>query len=259
MATVLSSRGFKRLLLTETKVYLRGSDMFWALLFPTVLLVGQAAIAPELRQLNRGDTWAGTPFYGVTLIAVLLPAILAMSMAMTAVSIMPAHFGGFREKGILRRFSATPMRPQALFAAHYIINVVMALIGGLLAIAVISALFTVPMPDNILMVVLGFVLGMVALMSIGSLIAAWVPKASTGTLLGNLVFFPLIFTAGVFTIIQPDTWLYEVARLSPLGAASQVMSYGWFGGQTFPWIQITAMLVWTAVLMPLAVKIFKWS
>ena len=52
--------------------------------------------------------------------------------------------------------------------------------------------------------------------------------------------------------------LYQFARVTPLGAASQVMSYGWFGGDTFPWIQIIAMIVWTAVLMPLAVKLFKW-
>jgi len=52
--------------------------------------------------------------------------------------------------------------------------------------------------------------------------------------------------------------LYQIARVTPLGAASQVMSYGWFGGDTFPWIQIGTMIAWTAVLTPLAVKLFKW-
>jgi hypothetical protein len=56
------TRGFGRLVLSEGKVWSRGSDVFWALLFPTVLIVGQAAIAPELREIASGDTWAGTPF-----------------------------------------------------------------------------------------------------------------------------------------------------------------------------------------------------
>jgi ABC-2 type transport system permease protein len=253
------SRGFGRLVLTEGRVWLRGSDPFWALLFPTALIVGQAAIAPELREVAHGDTWAGTPFYGVAVVNIILPAMIAMAIGMTSLAILPATFGGFREKGVLRRFSATPMRPQLLFAAHFIINVTMSLAGSLIAVIVTSALFHIAVPNNVAMVVLGFVLGMAAMMALGSVVAARVGRASTGTAIGNILFFPLIFTAGVFTIFEPGSVLYEIARVTPLGAASQVMSYGWFGGDTFPWLQIVAMIAWTAVLTPLAVKLFRWQ
>lgn len=143
------ARGFGRLVLTEGKVWVRGSDLFWALVFPTVLILAQAAIAPELREIASGDTWAGTPFYGVAVINVILPALLTMPIAIAALTIMPATFGGFREKGILRRFSATPMRPQSIFAAHFIINVTMSLAGALIAVVVTSALFHVVTPNNI--------------------------------------------------------------------------------------------------------------
>jgi ABC-2 type transport system permease protein len=252
------TRGFGRLVLTEGKVWSRGSDLLWALLFPTALIVGQAVIAPELREIASGDTWAGTPFYGVAVINVILPAMLAMPIGITTLTIMPATFGGFREKGVLMRFSATPMRPQSLFAAHFIINVTMSLAGALLAVVVTSALFHVVAPDNIGMVLLGFVLGMAAMMALGSVVSARVARASTGTAIGNIIFFPLLFTAGIFTVIEPGTVLYQIARVSPLGAASQVMSYGWFGGSTFPWVQIASLIVWTAVLAPLAVRLFKW-
>jgi len=251
-------RGFGRLVLTEGKVWLRGSDVLWVLLLPVVLILGMAAIAPELRETASGDTWAGTPFYGVAVINVTLPAMLTMPIAITALTIMPTAFGGFREKGILRRFSATPMRPQSMFAAHFIINVVMALAGALIAVIVTSFLFNIANPNNIALVVLGFVLGMAAMMALGSLVSARVSRASTGTAIGNIIFFPLLLTASVFTVIEPGTVLYQIARVSPLGAASQVMTYGWFGGDTFPWIQIASMIAWTAVLTPLAVKLFKW-
>jgi hypothetical protein len=91
-------RGFGHLVVTEGKVWVRGSDVFWALLFPTLLILGQAAIAPELGEIASGDTWAGTPFYGVDVIDVILPAMLAMPIAITALTIMPATFGGFRKK-----------------------------------------------------------------------------------------------------------------------------------------------------------------
>jgi ABC-2 type transport system permease protein len=253
------TRGFRRLVLTEATVWVRDkSSVFWTLLFPTVLLVGMAVASPELRQIASGDTWAGTPFYGTSVINVVLPAMLALPIGVTALLVMPATFGGFREKGILRRFSATPMRPQSMFAAHFMINVTMALAGALVAVVVISALFHVVVPNNIAMVVLGFVLGMASMMALGSLVSARVPRASTGTAIGNIILFPLLLTAGAFTILEPGTVLYQIARVTPLGAASHVMSYGWFGGHTFPWIQIITMIAWTAVLTPLAVKLFKW-
>jgi len=252
-------RGFGRLVLTEGKVWVRGSDVFWVLLFPTVLLLGMAAISPELREIAHGDTWAGTPFYGVAVINVILPAMLALPIATTALTIMPTAFGGLREKGILRRFSATPMRPQSMFAAHFVINVTMALAGALIAVVVTSALFHIATPNNVAMVVLGFVLGMAAMMALGSLVAARVPRASTGTAIGNIIFFPLLLTAGIVIVIEPGTVLYQIARVSPLGAAAQVMTYGWFGGTTFPWIQIASLIAWTAALTPLAVRLFRWQ
>jgi ABC-2 type transport system permease protein len=205
-----------------------------------------------------GDTWAGTPFYGVAVINVILPAMLALPIGITTLTIMPAAVGGFREKGVLRRFSATPMRPQSMLAAHFIINVAMSLAGALIAVIVTSALFRIVTPNNVAMVLLGFVLGMAAMMALGALVSARVSRASTGTAIGNIIFFPLLLTAGIFTVIEPGTVLYQIARFSPLGAASQVMSYGWFGGDTFPWVQIGSMIAWTAVLTPLAVKLFKW-
>ena len=247
-----------RLVWTEAKVWMRSTDPFWALLFPTVLIVGQTLVAPALREVATGETWAGTPFYGVAFVNIILPAMLAMAIATTALTILPPTIGGFREKGVLRRFSATPMRPQSLFLAHFIINAVMSLAGALLAVIVTSVMFPIAMPVNIAMVVLGFALGMAAMMSLGSLLAAWVPRAAVATTVGMLVFFPLLLTAGVFTIVEPGTALYEIARVTPLGAASQVMSYGWFGGEVFPWVQILALVVWTSVLAPVAVKIFRW-
>ena len=134
----------------------------------------------------------------------------------------------------------------------------MSLVGALIAVVVTSALFHVVTPNNIGIVVLGFVLGLASMMALGSLVSARVSRASTGTALGNIILFPLLFTAGIFTVLEPGTVLYQIARVTPLGAASQVMSYGWFGGHTFPWTQIVTMLAWTAVLAPLAVKLFKW-
>jgi ABC-2 type transport system permease protein len=114
-----------------------------------------------------------------------------------------------------------------MFAAHFIINVTMSLAGALIAVIVTSALFRVVTPNNIAMVALGFVLGMASMMALGSLVAARVSRASTGTPIGNIIFFfPLLLTAGVFTVVEPGTVLYQIARVTPLGAAMCGKSFG---------------------------------
>jgi ABC-2 type transport system permease protein len=251
-------RGFATLLITEAKVWSRSPDIFWVA-FPALLLALFGLTMPQMRELLTGDQWVGTPFYGVAVLGTLIPPFIAMALGMTALSIMPVTFGGFREKGILRRLSATPMRPQAQFAAHFVINSVMALAGSLLAVAGVAIFFPMAIPRNVLIVLAGFLLGMASLMALGSLIAAVVPKASAGTAVGNLLYFPLMLVSGVFVAVEPGSVLHQIGRLTPMGAAAQVMTYGWFGGASFPWIQIVAMAAWAAVITPIAVKVFRWS
>jgi ABC-2 type transport system permease protein len=254
-------RGFPTLLATEAKVWLRDSSIFWVA-FPTLLLALNMLISPELRQIAEGygfENLQGHPVYGSALVLVALPAFIGMGMGMTTLAIMPVTFGGFREKGIFKLFSASPMRPQALFGAHAIINVVASLAGSVLLVAVTAAFFPIAMPQNVAIVLVGFLLGMAALLAVGSLISAVVPKANIGTLVGNVVFFAFMFTSGAMGgAAAPGELMYYIARAQPMGAAAQIIQYGWVGGETVPWVAMLVLLAWTAVCAPLAVKLFKW-
>jgi ABC-2 type transport system permease protein len=257
----LLGRGFATLLVTETKVWLRDSSIFWVA-FPTLILLLNMVMAPDLRKVAEGygfESVQGSPVYGSAVVLLFLPAFIAMGMGMTTLAIMPVTFGGFREKGIFKLFSASPMRPQALFASHAIINVVASLAGTVLLVAVTAAFFPIAMPQNVAIALVGFLLGMAALLAIGSLISAVVPKANIGTLVGNVAFFAFMFTSGAMGgSAAPGEFLYNVARVQPMGAAAQIIQYGWVGGESFPWIQMLVLAAWTLVCAPLAVKLFKW-
>ena len=254
-------RGFRTLLATEAKVWTRDSSIFWVA-FPTLILLLNVLIAPSLREVAYGEGFEnlqGHAVYGSAIVLLFLPAFMAMAMAMTTLAIMPVTLGGFREKGIFKVFSASPMRPTALFSAHAVINVVASLAGTILMVIVTAVLFPIEMPQNLAITFVGFLLGMAALLAVGSLISAIVPKASVGTIVGNVAFFAFMFTSGAMGgIPQPGDTMYHIARLQPMGAAAQVMQYGWIGGESFPWIQLLVLVAWTAVCAPLAAKLFKW-
>lgn len=252
-------RGFPTLLRTETVVWAREfASVFFGLLFPTVILLGVGFLIPGMRDPIT-DAPPNSPWYQVTPIATYLPTVIAMAVATAAITVLPVSFATFREKGVLRRLSATPMRPQALVVAHLVINVAVTIAGVVLALVVAQLAFGVVRPEQLGVVLLVFVLAMLAMFALGMLIGAWAPRASSATAVGMLLYFPQLLLAGLWTPgpIMPEL-LRQIGQFTPLGAASQAMTTGWFESG-FPLLQVVVMVVWTAVLLPLGVRLFRWA
>lgn len=256
-ATRSGWRGFGTLLRTEARLFLRdGTAVFFALVFPTVLLVGVGLAIPGMREPITG---AGAPWDGLTAIATYVPIVLAAAVATPALTTMPVTFATAREKGLLRRLSTTPMRPQGVVVAHLLINLGAIAVSAVLALVVGQVVFGLAAPVSPATVVLAFVLTVLSMLSLGMVVAAVAAKGSTASAIGNLVYFPMLFLSGMWTPgpIMPDV-VRDIGQFSPLGAAAQAMSAGWFETEV-PTLQLVVMVAWTTVLLPLAVKLFRWS
>ncbi len=258
-ATSRGWRGFPTLLRTEAKVWLRdGAGVFFGLVFPTVLLVGIGLVIPGMRDTIT-DAPTSSPWYGLTPIAMYVPTVLAAALATASLTVLPPTFGALREKGVLRRLSTTPMRPQGLIVSHYLINLAATLVASVIALVAGQLVFGIAAPEQAGVVVLSFVLGLAAMFAVGTLIAARVPRAQTASAVAMPVYFPMLLLAGLWTPgpIMPEA-LRVIGRYTPLGAASQAMTIGWFE-QGFPLVQVVVMVAWTAVLLPIGVKLFRWT
>ncbi|MBD8079739.1 ABC transporter permease [Cellulosimicrobium arenosum] len=250
-------RGFPTLLATESRLWLREpGTVFFSLAFPTVLLLGVTFAIPGMREPITGT---GSAWDGRSAIAAYVPVVLAAAVATPALTTMPVSFAGFREKGLLRRLSTTPMRPQGVVLAHLVINLVAIAAAAAVALAVGALVLGYPAPEQVGTVALAFVLTATSMMSLGVVIASRTSRASTASAIGSLVYFPLLFLSGLWTPgpMMPDA-VRQVGQLTPLGAASQAMTAGWFE-DGFPALQVVVMAVWTAVLLPLGVRLFRWS
>ncbi|WP_125776361.1 ABC transporter permease [Antribacter gilvus] len=256
------NRGFGTLLSTEARVWLREPvAVFFALAFPVVLLVGFGYLIPGLRE-PMSD--APPPWNDESAMSFYLPSVLALSIATVALTVIPVTFATFREKGVLRRLATTPMRPQAIVGVHLVINLAAVLVASLLAVAGAMLAFGVPLPENPGVVLLSFVLGVAAMYSLGLLVSARAPRGTTASGVGMLLYFPSMLVSGLWTPgpAMPD-WLETLGKFTPIGASAQGMTIGWLGevmtGEVFPAVQIIVMVVWTAVLFPLGVKLFRWT
>lgn len=251
-------RGFSTLLGTELRVWLRDpAAVFFALIFPSVLLLGLGLAIPDF---SAPMTDAPPPWNEAPGITSYLPTIIALAVGTISLTTMPVQFATFREKGILKRLSTTPMPPQNLIGAHMVINVLALTVSAGAAVVGAMVLLDVPFAADPLVVLLVLVLSTTAMFSLGLLIAARAEKGTTASGLGMLIYFPSLMFSGVWVPLDVmPGWMEQIGLYLPLGAAAQGLTTGWFGTEGFPLAQVLVLAAWTLVLFPLGVKLFRWQ
>ncbi|MFE7600405.1 ABC transporter permease [Streptomyces sp. NPDC057494] len=238
----------------RTEVRLFGREpgaLFWVIISPTVLLVILGLI-PSFRE-------ASEDLGGRRVIDVYVPVSVLFALIMSGLQAMPPVLAAYRERGILRRMSTTPVRPGTLLTAQLVLHGAAALVSSLLAITVGRLAFGVALPENLAGYVLALLLAVAAALALGAAVCAVSRTQKIATAVGSAVFFPSMFTAGVWVPVQsmPDT-LQRIVGFTPFGAASEALdaaaSGGWPG-----WAALGVTALWTAVLTGAAVRWFRWE
>jgi ABC-2 type transport system permease protein len=238
---------------SELNLFLREPVIvFFGMLFPAVLMLVLGAAMP-------GFTDPSPDLGGLRPIDIYLPITLALAIATVTMVSLLNGLSTYREKGILRRLATTPVSPSKLLVTLFIVNGIALVIGCVLAYLAALAVFDVKVPSSLGLLVLTFVLGTASMGAVALLIAAVSSNARVSSALGSLVYFPMMFVAGVWTPgpVMPDA-VRKVADFTPLGAASQAMSAAW-AGDPVRWLHLVVMAGFTAGLGAIAVRSFRWS
>jgi ABC-2 type transport system permease protein len=248
-----SLRATRKLIRTEAVLYLREPiGAFFGIAFPAILIVVLGKAMP-------GFTQPSDDLGGQRPIDIYLPIALALAIATVSMVTLLNGLATYRERGVLRRLSTTPVAPSSLLAAQLVVNVAALLLGSVLAYATASVVFTVRPPTNVGGLALSFGLGSAAMCAVALLIAAVMPSTRASSALGSLVYFPMMFVAGVWTPgpTMPEA-VRRVADFTPLGAASQAMQASWAGASPRV-LHLAVMAAITAGCATAAARLFRWS
>jgi ABC-2 type transport system permease protein len=107
-----------------------------------------------------------------------------------------------RELNILRRYKVTPITPGPLLVASMVTGWMVFLPYIILLIALSHLIYYMPWPRHIFSLLVFVSLGLVAFRSIGLVVASVANTMQEGTILVQLLYFPMLFLSGA-TI--PDT------------------------------------------------------
>ena len=247
---VLRTRPLLALAKAESRLFLRDPlTTLIGVVLPTVVLAGLGAI-PALRE--PADVFGGLRFTEY-----FAPSLLAVSIAVLGVQNLPTGLASYREKGILRRMSATPVSPFAVLVVQLVLNLVTAGLGTVLMVAVAVGGLGVPAPRHPLGFALAFLCGTAAVFAIGLLIAALAPRAKLAGGIGSVVFMVTQFFAGVYLpkFLLPDV-VVRVGEFVPPGIAA--FQGAWTGTGADP-LQLAVMALIAVVATGAAARFFRWE
>ncbi|RBQ17403.1 ABC transporter permease [Spongiactinospora rosea] len=186
-------------------------------------------------------------------------AAIALGLAQLGMNLLPSTMAGYREKGILRRMSGTPVHPALLLGAQLVVGALLALVSMALVVAVGVAAFGFGPPGSIPAFLLTFVLGVMSLFAVGLLVAAIAPSGRVATGIGVAVFFVSIVFGGIFVPVESlPAFIADVGDFTPLGAFMQALRASWAGAWPEP-LHLGVMAVVALGFSLLSAKMFRWE
>ena len=155
--------------------------------------------------------------------------------------------------------STTPVKPVKLLVAQLLLHLIAAALVIGLILGAGAVFFDAALPSAPLPFVVAALLYSVAQLSIGLLIAGLVPTAKAASIVGNLLLFPSMFFAGVWTPgdLMPESirWLRDV---TPMGAGMTSMQDAW-SGQWPGTVSLIALVVAIVACVAVASRFFRWE
>ncbi|WP_405612027.1 ABC transporter permease [Streptomyces sp. NBC_01511] len=225
--------------------------LFWITVFPTLLMV----ILGLIPSFGEADPKLG----GRRVIDLYVPVAVLLAVIMAGLQAMPPVLIGYRERGILRRMSTTPVRPTTLLVSQLVLLGGVALVSAALVIAVGKIAFDVALPEQIAGYLLALILATAGALALGGLICAVAGTQKSGQAIGSALFFPSMFTAGVWLPVQSMPGLLrDIVGYTPLGAASEALDAAMRGGWPH-WADLGVMALWSVVLTACAARWFRWE
>jgi ABC-2 type transport system permease protein len=196
---------------------------------------------------------------GLTVFSTYFPVFIALALGMIGLNSLPSHLADYRQQGILRRMSTTPVPPAWMLAAQVVINLALAVVAlGILVVAGLAG-FGLGAPGQPGGFALALVLSIAAVFAVGLWIAAIARTTNVAVLLGLLMLYPMLFFAGLFFPLQEmPSVLQDIANWTPLGASVQALQDSMRG--VFPSASLLlALAAWAVVFGVLAVRFFRWE
>ena len=155
---------------------------------------------------------------------------LAVPLGALALIGLPVVLAAYRERDVLRRFSAFGVRTVDVVTAQALVTAALVVVAAVVVAAVAAPTYGVPPIEDPLAVTAGFLLGTATLVTLGVALGLAVRTARAAQAMGLLAFFPMWLLSGGGP--PPDVMsdpMRRIADVLPLTHAVAAIRDPWLG------------------------------
>jgi ABC-2 type transport system permease protein len=190
-----------------------------------------------------------------------VPSILAMALMQLGVfSAIPLV--SLREKLILKRLSATPLKRWTLVGSNVIVRLILGAAQTALILGIGIGALGVRVTGGPLAIAGLVVLGALTFIALGYVIASFARTEEAANGVTQVVQVPMMFLSGIFFPIElmPE-WLRGVAVFMPLTYLGDALRQTMVGGTPFAPLGVDVLVLgaWLVVCMLISARFFRWQ
>ena len=237
---------------------------------PTTAGIVQQIVGQVVTGVNQGITRAPTligveskPLQTENLsnVAYIVPSILAMALMQLGL------FGAIplveqRQKLIFKRLGATPLKRATLVGSNVVVRLLIGLVQAVLIIGIGAAAFNVAILGNLLLVAFLVVLGALAFISLGYVVASFARTEETASAATSILQFPLMFLSGIFFPFEMmPPFMKAVGAIMPLTYLGDALRQVMVHGSAFAPLAVDVAVLggWLVVCLGISARFFSWQ
>lgn len=246
-------KAFKILLKTESRLSLRGMDMFiFAICMPVIVVVIIGAVFRNRSAFDgAGYTFLEQSFGAVSTIAICAGGVMGL----------PLVVSDYRDKKILKRFKVTPTSPALILAVQVCIYTVYSIASLILVYVTASVFFGYELSGSWIEFLGGYFLVMLSMFSIGLLVGGISPNTKIASVIASLLYFPmLIFSGATLPYEVMPFALQNIADILPLTQGIKLLKAASLGlPMDSVIVPVIVMIVIATICTIISLRFFKWE
>lgn len=249
-------QAFGRLVASEARLSRRRpAGVAVAVGVPLVLLVIFGSIPATTRPLAA--------LGGISFFNLYVPSLLLFVLIAVGLGALPQQLAGYRQQGVLRRMSTTPVSPSWLLAAQMTVSMTLATIAITILLGLGAGIFGLALPHTAggwLIVLVTLVLTAAATLGLGLCVAAVAGTPQVASALIVLCFYPLAFFSGLYVPIQEihSALISDISKVLPTGAGFNAL-HAAFSGHSPGAQPLLVLAAWAMGTSVVAARRFRWE
>lgn len=249
---------FLHLTRVEFRIFLREPvAVFFNLFFPLMFLFLTMHVFLPEEQVMQGA------------INLYIPAFIVIITTGVSVFNIPIYIVKYRNTKFLKKLRVAPISPVTILLSLGTANLLMLILGLVLLVIIGIVFYDAAFQGNLLLFIGGVLLTFLSLGSIGLMLASFIRGMRTVNVVGQLIYYPLLFLSGAIPLDLPP-WLEAFSKLLPITYGVELIKRLWnkpFFDQTLhaewitpnAWVDVGVLSAYLLVGLFIALKTFKWE